>query len=237
VLHKTRLRRIYGFPQVSRIDFGHIAYIQALAQFFMESIEQQLNQVDWQNLESISRFYEANQLYFDNYQIIEDEERISDFIDIKLHYVNALYKKAHYDKVMKTLGQVEDLLFKLGKNHWNYIKSERYVRFMKGRVYGDRKNYAKSFSIFKELVKEDSEHHYYWVWYYHTKLGLYNWIFNTASTGGLILIFFDLVFSLDKFFGMDVGIIGILLTILSYLIQTLLTKYYKQKKPPLTMYK
>lgn len=196
----------------------------------MDSIEQQLNQVDWQNPESISRFYEANQLYFDNYQVIEDEDRVSDFIDIKLHYVNALYNNAHYDKVLKTLEQVEDLLSKLSKNHWNYVKSDRYVRFMRGRVYGDRKNFEESFSIFKELVKEDPEHHYYWVWYNHTKLGLYNWIFNAASIGGVILIFFDIIFSLDKFLGMDVGLIGMSLTILSYLTQTALSKYYKRKK-------
>ena len=104
----------------------------------MDSIEQQLNQVDWQNLESISLFYETNQLYFDNYQVIENEDKISDFIDIKLHYVNALYNKAHYDKVLKTLDQVEDLLTKLNKNHWNYVKSDKYVRFTRGRVYGER---------------------------------------------------------------------------------------------------
>ena len=196
----------------------------------MDSIEQQRNQVDWQNPESISRFYENNQLYFDNYEAVEDENKISDFIDIKLHYVNALYNKSHYDKVLRILDQVQDLLAKLTKDHWNYVKSERYVRFMRGKVYGDRKNFRESFSIFKELVKEDPEHHYYWLWYRHTKLGLYNWIFNVASAIGLILVFFDFMFSLDKFIVIDVGLLGAIIAILSYLIQKGLTEIYKRKK-------
>jgi len=196
----------------------------------MDSIEQQLNQVDWKNRESISRFYESNQLYFDNYEVIQDENKISDFIDIKRHYVNALYSKSHYDKLVKVLDHVQDLLAKLSKDHWNYLKSERYVRFMKGRVFGERKNFKESFAIFKELVREDPDHHYYWVWYHHTRLGLYNWIFNAASAIGLILVFLDVVFSFDKFLNMDVGTLGTVIAILSYLVQKALTEYYSRKK-------
>lgn len=196
----------------------------------MDSLEQQLHDVDWKNPESIVRFYESNQLYFDNYQLVHDEDKISAFIDIKLHYVNSLFSKAHYDKVMPVLDQVQALLGKLPSNHWNHLKSDRYSRFMKGRLLGDQKNFRESYAIFKQLVKEDPEHYYYRVWYNHTRLGLYNWFFNALSAVGLTLIVLDLVFSLHKVWGVGVGVVGVIIATLSYVVHAGLREYFKRNK-------
>ena len=53
------------------------------------TIEEQLNNIDWKNHTQVIDFYESNLVYFENYQFINDQEKISDFIDIKLHYSNS----------------------------------------------------------------------------------------------------------------------------------------------------
>ena len=196
----------------------------------MRTIEEQLNNIDWKNQEQVINFYESNLLYFENYQLINEQEKISEFIDIKLHYANSLFEKSHYDKLLKILEQIEQLLDKLGKDHWNFEQSERHLRFLKGMIYGNKKNFKDSYSIFKELVKEDPNHHYYRIWYNYIKLGLYNWIFNIVAILGGILIIGDLFFSLSDKLHYDLGIIGIIILLTSYLTRRGLNEYFKRRK-------
>lgn len=203
---------------------------KSLTAHLMNTIDDEIDKVDWHNSDSISQFYESNQLYFDNYELIADESRVADFINIKLHYVNALYNKAHYDKVLKILKHVKDLLDKLPKEHWDYLKSERYVRFMTGRVYSDRNKFRDAVHIFKDLVKEDPEHHYYKVWLDHARLGVYNWIFNTVTAVGVILMLLNISFHLDNRTGIKFGLMGATITLVSYLSRKWLGKFYNRKK-------
>src|SRR5688572_2328757 len=141
------------------------------------NIEDQLRQIDFRDPEQIIKFYEINRLYYDNYQQIEDPEKISRFIDIKLHYANSLFDKNKLDKLLKVLYEVSALLTMLPTEHWNYAKSERHVRFLRGMVLAKKKKFKESYPIFEELVKEDPEHHFYREWYQMSKTGLYDWIF------------------------------------------------------------
>jgi len=194
------------------------------------TIEEQLNNIDWNNHKQVIDFYESNLIYFENYQLINDEEKISDVIDIKLNYANSLFEKSHYEKTLKVIEQVDELLNKLTSEHWNFEDSERYARFLKGMVYGNTKRFKESYLIFKELIKEDPDHHYYLNWYNYSKLGLYNWIFNGITMIGIVFLVIDLLFPYAKHLPYDLGIIGIIIMLISYLSQQGLKKYFKRKK-------
>ena len=196
----------------------------------MNKIEEQIKQVDWNNYDNIINFYESNRLYYENFEFIEDEDKISDFIGIKLHYANALFNKSRYDKVLVILDDVSKLLNKLGEGNWNYSKSKQNMMFLKGMVYGHKKKYKIAFPIFKQLTKEDPEHYYYKLWYNHSRLGLYNWLFNTLVSAGVAMVFIDIIFSLEDKIGFDIGIYGLAFAGLIYLIQKGLEWYYKREK-------
>lgn len=194
------------------------------------TIEEQISNIDWNNHKQVIDFYEKNLIYFENYQLISDEDKISDIIDIKLNYANSLFEKSHYAKTLKVIEQVDELLTKLTIEHWNFEDSERFARFLKGMVYGNTKRFRESYSIFKELIIEDPDHHYYQNWYNYSKLGLYNWIFNGITIIGIAFLVVDLLFPYAKNLPYDIGIIGIVIMLASYLAQQGLKKYFQRKK-------
>lgn len=196
----------------------------------MDLIETQLKNVDWNDWNSIVHFYESNSLYFNNYQIITDQEKVDEFISIKLHYANALYHKSQFEKVLTILDHVIELLSKLTPEHRHYKQADRQAQFLKGMVLSNRKSFKESYPIFKRLTAEDPEHHFYKVWLDHTRLGLFNWIFTWLSYIGLALIIMDLVFDLDERLAVDIGTIGLVVVLLSYLIQKGIAEYFKKKK-------
>jgi tetratricopeptide (TPR) repeat protein len=194
------------------------------------TIAEQLNNIDWKNHNQVIDFYESNLVYFENYQLISDQEKISDFIDIKLHYSNSLFENSHFEKVIKITEQVEQLLSKLNTDHWNFEQSKIHAQFLKGMSFGNMKKFKESYPIFKTLIKTDPDNHYYQIWYNYSRLGLYNWIFNGLVIIGGILIFGDLLFNLSENFKYDVGIIGVIILLTSYLSQQGLKIYFKRKK-------
>lgn len=194
------------------------------------TIEEQLNNIDWKNHTQVIDFYESNLVYFENYQFINDQEKISDFIDIKLHYSNSLFENSHFEKVLKISGQVDELLNRLKNDHWNFEQSKRHSQFLKGMALGNMKRFKESYPIFKSLLKIDPDHYYYKIWYNYTKLGLYNWLFYGLAIVGGILIFGDLLFNLNENLQYDIGIIGIIILLISYLSQKVLKEYFKRNK-------
>ncbi|MEP4534018.1 MAG: hypothetical protein ABJ004_13095 [Cyclobacteriaceae bacterium] len=196
----------------------------------MNSIEDQIREINWKNPNEVIDFYESNALYYNNYQNVDSTDKINDFLTIKLHYANSLFDNSRFAKVTEVLEQVRELLNELGKDHWNYEQSERHERFLTGMVLGKKQQFKASHSIFKRLVKEDPEHYYYQVWYDHTRIGLYNWLFNLFSYGGLALILLDLVFELDEKLTFDPGLVGLVLATFSFLTQKGISEYYKKKK-------
>lgn len=196
------------------------------------NIEEQLQQLNFKDPNEVIRFYESNRLYFENFDRLENADKISEFIDIKLHYANSLTDKYYLDKVYNVLDGVSQLLKKLPKGHWNYEQSERHLRFLKGMALSNQKKFKESFPIFKKLIEEDKDHHYYKVWYQHTKLGLYNWTFNLAAGLGIAFLLIDMFFYiiLKNPLTIDLAKIGMVIMGLAYLSQFGLKQYLKNKK-------
>jgi hypothetical protein len=193
------------------------------------TVEEQASQINWKDYKQVIDFYNSNRIYFDNYENIIDEDKISNLIDYKLHYCNSLMDKFEFNKVPPVLDQVSELLSKLDINHWNYIDSETHRKFLLGMVLGHKKKFKDAYLIFSALIKINPDHYYYRVWYNHTKLGLYNWVFNTVLVLGAILILLDIVFNLKGKLPFDISIIGFLIIGISYLAQKGLNEYFKKK--------
>jgi hypothetical protein len=195
-------------------------------------LDSEIAQVDWKNPDQVIDFYEENRLYFENAERITDKEKISQIIDIKLHYANSQFDKSHYDIVLTVVDQARQLLVKLDNNHWNYEQSERHIRFLRGMVLGQKKRFRESYPIFKQLIKEDQDHHHYKVWFQHSKIGLYNWIFSITTGLGLGLLLMDMFFLiiLKKPLPVDLATIGMILMGLTLIIRTGVNQYIKRKK-------
>lgn len=196
----------------------------------MNPIEEQLRTVNWKNPEEIISFYESNALYFNNYELIDDTDKIRQFISVKLYYADSLFDNSQYDRALEVLNHIKTLLDKLGIGDRNYKKYDQQVRFLTGMILGNRKNFKMAYPIFKELTKEDPEHHFYQIWYQHTRLGLYNWIFNGISYLGLGMIFVGIAFQLDKKLPFDPITIGLVISLVGYLIPKGLSQYFKIQK-------
>ena len=197
----------------------------------MSDINDKIKQVDWKKSEEIIEFYESNQQYYDNYSILTDQDKIAEFIGIKLYYANAIFEKSHYDKVLRILEQVEQLLEKLDTEHPTFAKSEQYARYLKGMVWGNQKKYKLSLKIFEKLVKEDPDHYYYQLWYRHSKFGVYYWLFGTLIIIGVSMILIDIVFYISGFLlPINLNLIGLILMISSYLTMKILERYFKKAK-------
>lgn len=195
------------------------------------NIEDQLRRIDFRDPDQVIGFYETNRLYFDNYRRLEDPEKISSFIDIKLHYANSLFDKSYFDKVLDVLNEVFYLLKKLPTDHWNLAKSERHVRFLRGMILARKKKFKESYPIFKVLVKEDPEHHIYREWYQASKIGLYDWIFNLAAGLGLIMVLADALYFiiLKKSLPVDLALLGLTIMVLSLITRNGLIALIKRR--------
>ena len=195
----------------------------------MSDINDKMSQVNWKRPEQIIEFYESNQLYYHNYSILTDQDKIAEFIEIKLHYVNSIFNKSHFEKILKILEQVEYLLAKIDTDHPTYAKSEQYARYLKGMVLGHQNKYKLSLKIFEKLVKEDPDHYYYQLWYRHSKLGVYSWIYKTLLIIGISLIFIDIIFNVRDILLTNVIRTVFGLAIFSYLTLKGLEYYFKKK--------
>jgi hypothetical protein len=194
-------------------------------------VENQIAQINTNDPNQVIEFYESNKLYFDNYQRLDNPDRIGRFLDIKLFYCNSLTDKQHVDKVLNVLNHVDDLLSKLPKDYWSYRESERHSRFLKAMALSNKKKFKESYPLFKQLVTEDPDHHSYKVWFDHAKLGLYNWIFYLASFTGIACILGYITLSeLGIQLPFDIGNVGIIILGVSFFAQLGLKEYTKRKK-------
>jgi len=49
-----------------------------------EKLRHEIDEVDWNNSESVINFYEANKLYFDNYDLVNNIDSIIEIKGIKI---------------------------------------------------------------------------------------------------------------------------------------------------------
>jgi hypothetical protein len=198
----------------------------------MTTINDDIAHVDWKHDDQAIEFYEKHKLYFDNFELIEDREKIVQFIRIKLRYAESIYKKFRYDQVLEVTAQVEKLNQKLHQDDPEFVKADQYQRFLAGMVLGKKKLFRKSNKIFKTLVAEDPQNHMYRVWKSHTTLGLYNWVFNGIAIAGGVLVLADLVFSLEEKYNVAFNTIGLTMTLVAFLTQEGFKLYFKKKLSP-----
>jgi tetratricopeptide (TPR) repeat protein len=195
------------------------------------NIDEEIKNVNTNDYNQVINFYESHKLYFDNYQRLEDSDRIGKFIDIKLVYCNSLTHKQHLDKILKTLREVDELLIKLPIDYWSYKESERQSRFLKAIALSGQKKFKEAYPLLKKLITEDPDHHHYKVWFDHTKLGFYNWIFNLMSFIGIgCIVSYITLSELGFQLPFDLGIVGILILGISFLTQIGLKEYIKRRK-------
>lgn len=193
-------------------------------------IENQITNINVKNPNEVIDFYESNIVYFKNYQGIVNHDKICKFIEVKLYYANSLFDKHYLDKTSEILEEAKELLNKLPSNQKQYIDCHRDVRFLSAIILSKRKQYKEAFKIFKQLHKEDTNHHYYKLWYLHTKLNLFNWFFNSFLVIGVILILIDWIFFGKEKFIIDLGITGVIFLAIAFFAPMILKKLIKLPK-------
>lgn len=184
----------------------------------MTTLSEQIAQVDWNKEDSIIRFYEDNQLYFDNYQELKSSESVIQAIEIKLHYCNVLVDRNYLDKALPVLGHIDSLLVSLDKSDPKYEKYSNHKDFLIGMIRGQKRQFKEAYPIFKKLVQADPEHHYYKVWYKHCKIYQYHRLFSAIAIFGVILVLGEMFLDLNEKTGIDIGLVGLGISFIAYLM-------------------
>jgi hypothetical protein len=197
-----------------------------------ENINIKAERVDWSNSDSIIDFYEENKLYFDNYQLIDDQDAIIDIIDMKFQYVWALIKKHRYTKALPVTDHINWLIEKIESNQEIAKKYRIENQFNIGVLKGYLKSYKDSYEIFAELIKIDSENDLYQQWYDQMKTNILTKKMNYFSFVGLVIvlgdIFSDLIFEYS--FNRNVVLLGFIIMVGAWLIPYAMQKIGKAKK-------
>ena len=169
----------------------------------IEKIRQEGHEINWQDHDSIIKFYESNQLFFDNYKLINDQDEIADIIHMKIHYINALNAKKRFSKALNILPQVDDLIEKLDPNSDKYEKFRTDRLFYYGMLKGNLKDFKTSYSTFSKLIKIDPENDLYKNWYLAMKINLQYEYLKYGSILGLIIVLGDIIADLAFGFKLD----------------------------------
>jgi len=127
-------------------------------------IKPDASNVDTNNYDAIIRFYENNLLYFDNFQLISDDDSLIEIINIKSHYINALIKKNRHTKALKALENKDLLLDKIKHYDDLYRMQSEIYKFYVGSANGYLKNYKIAINIFEELCECDPDNDMYRDW-------------------------------------------------------------------------
>lgn len=161
-----------------------------------EKIKQEARNVDWQNNDAIIEFYERNQLYFNNFATIADDDTLINIIQIKANYINALIAKMRFSKAKNTLASRNVLLQKIAHHPTLFAQYTEKYTFYAGIVNGNLKNYKEALKIFKQLTRIDPENDIYQDWLSQMKLKLQSKRLSIIGYLGLAIIFTDIYFGL-----------------------------------------
>ncbi|MBN1969670.1 MAG: hypothetical protein JW870_09910 [Candidatus Delongbacteria bacterium] len=127
-------------------------------------IREEIDNVDWNNYESVIDFYDRNTLYFENIVNYIKSEEIEELSNIQISYILALEKKRHYSKASKLLTQVDTLVNKL-KDSPSFDKVNERFMFASGIIAQRLKKYEDSQRYFSKLVKTDPDNDLYKDWH------------------------------------------------------------------------
>jgi len=197
-----------------------------------EKIKIEADQVEWNNSDSVIFFYEKHHLYFENFQNLEEEELLFEFIDIKLLYIASLINKGRLKKAMSFITDVDILNQKIVE-HPNFPQFEERKDFYQGMIYAYLKNYSQAADIFNKLLKVDPENDNYKDWYTNMRIHGMNKLTWGFAILGLIVMFVDIGYHaffhihLSEFFGFfGIGLVVISLLfpyVYRFLIKTKIT--------------
>ena len=186
----------------------------------IEKIRNEGYKVDWNDTESISRFYEKNYIFFDNYTKLKSEKDIIDVIQMKAHYISALISKKRYSEALKIVKHTDFLLDKLDRKSEQFQKLQVENKFYSGVLNGYLKNYKASYKIFTELIKIDPKNELYQDWVLQMKTNVLSEKFRVIGYIGLAIVFGDIISGLVFNYDFDKKIVlaGFLLILLSWLL-------------------
>ena len=197
-----------------------------------ENINQKAEKVDWNNSDSIIDFYEGSKLYFDNYQLLEGQDSITDAIDVKLRYISALIDKNRYNRAIPICDEIDWLILKVENNKELKKKFKIANQFNLGVLKGYLKSYNESLKIFSELIQSDSENDLYHDWYSQMKRNVLHKRLNYFSYVGLAIvlgdIFSDIIFEYS--FNRYVVLLGFIIMVGAWLIPYGIQKIERMKK-------
>ena len=145
------------------------------------------DKVNWSNMDSVIEFYETNQLYFNNFDLLTDIELIIEVLDIKLTYCKALDSKHRYSKMLPILEQVIVLLPKIKESDVYERINERYL-FNSGIAYERIKNFKESQKYFDLLIKKYPEDELYKRWYKSNKNAIWAKNFRILGYTGVTMV-------------------------------------------------
>jgi tetratricopeptide (TPR) repeat protein len=188
--------------------------------------------IDWSNKEEVIKYYEANKLYFDNYQAQTHPDSILNIIDIKLSYCNALISKHHYTDCLEILTHVNIMLNKLEKDK-TIDSNKRYERylFIEGVVLGYLKRYEESQTNFKELLHIDSRNDLYKDWFKSNRIKIISKRSGLVGYTGfgivMLLLILDVVFKIKLSKYLDLG--GFIIMISGFSFPYILNRIKKIK--------
>ena len=172
----------------------------------IENIRQEGKKVDWQNHDSIIKFYEKNQLIFDNYDLITNEEDIEDIIQMKIRYINSLNAKKRFTKAFNIISHLDKMINKLNENSVIYEKYNMEKLFYYGVLKGNLKDYLKSYSTFSKLVNLDPENDLYKEWHVAMKMEVQYLYLRYVSFIGLAIVLGNIILDLAFEYKMNTNI-------------------------------
>lgn len=167
--------------------------------------------LDLNNPENIVSFFEMNNVLLQNKNNFEDSNELQEYFLLYSHYINSLYTKGYFQKVVENserlikLYEKHQSTLKLGKeDEYYYLNSY----FFKGISFFNLKHYKESSEIFKFLIKKDDGNSSYRNWYKasrNRRLSWLNWII--MAIGFLCIILLE-VFNFGRELNIIISIIG-----------------------------
>ena len=184
-----------------------------------EKIRQEIEELDWNNSDSVISFYESNRLYFDNYNFQKNTDSIYEIAEIKISYILSLDHKKHFTKANKCLQDVNILINKIKNSENSEEINERYL-FAAGVIANRLDKVEESQDCFTELIKIDPDNDLYQDWFEGNKDYLFAKKTRLIGHIGLgifiIAMFSDLVFGIDNNIRLRIELVSFIIMILGY---------------------
>lgn len=174
--------------------------------------------IDWKDADAVINYYESNKAHFDDYTDIKHDQLIEDYINFKLHYINALISKNRFVESKEYLVHVDILNQKIKHLEEKYEKYEEEKDYYLALTYAYLKDPNNAVDIFKRLSRLHPNNENYLTWYKHSRLYILSKQFNILGYIGVSVVIFDFIAGYFYNFNLDIGIVigGYMLGIIAW---------------------